>query len=1076
MNRFSILRGFAFFAVVVFLAAGVSFAQTSNGTIAGAMTDKSGGAVPGATVTASSAELGGGKHSTTTDSVGTYRIEALTPGKYQVVVTAQGFGELKIANVDVRGSYTTTVNGVLEVAAVAATVTVEAGAGQELQTQSGEISHDISKAEIQNVPIFGLNPILLVLTQPGVSEPTSREAFTNGVGFSVNGTRPRANNFLIDGQDNNDNSIQGQAYQLTNLEAVGEVVILTNSYSSEFGRGGGSVTNVISKGGTNDWHGSAYEIHRNSALAAISAEDKLTGVTSNPVDIENVFGYSVGGPIKKNKLFFFQTTQWDRDRSTANGSTLRLPTPAGVATLQSLGTNANVAYLLAALGGLTGNPANSPRTIALGNGRPAVQTALVQRSGVAEVSNDRQENVRVDWTATQSDTVSARYIRDDFVLTPDFFNFPGSLPPFDSQQGGPSYSVGVTWVHTFSARAVNEFRFSLTAIDFSFGPTPATAANPLSQNFRVTVSGSGFPNFGFPTGLPQGRGHKNWQYQEALSYTIGRHTIKGGADISHLQVRDAIPFDSRGRLTINAGGIDTSRPECTAPPPPPIPANCTFTSLANYVDNLTGSSGSGTKTFGNPITTPFVTTYAPYIQDTWRIRPNFTLDLGMRYEYWGTAENILQFPAVSSSVGIGGLVGASFPSVYASQQQGDRNNFAPRLGFAYTPRFWTRFFGQEKTVFRAGYGIFYDGLFTNILDNTAGTSPNAVVGTVTGTSGRGSSGAFQLIPSLAPTLNPRGTVNSIAANLVNPITHQWNFDIQREIRGGFIITTAYVGTRGERLYANQQYNPGVNFVRINPAFGSVIVRTNGGDSIYHSAQLKVDRKMAHGLLLRGSYTWSRLIDDTSEVFATSGESERAQDPFNQRGDRGLSAFHHTHRAAFTYIWEIPYVHKSDNAFLAIAKAITRDWQTSGAISFQTGPPETVTVGFDVLGDLHGLNDRPNLADPTKSKFDINRYVIPASGLGNVGRNDVLTPGRQDWNLTIQRTFKMPFKKLEQQALMFRAEFFNAFNHPNLGYGDANGLDPGFSASLMDLQDPDFGNYPITRFGARRIKLWLRYSF
>src|SRR2546422_8323863 len=369
MNRFRmILSATVVFAFLV-LAGSVSFAQTSNGAIAGVISDKTGAVVPKATVSATSVGMGE-KREATTDSIGSYRIEALIPGKYVVAVTAPGFAELKVSNIDVKASLTTTVNGTLEISKVGVTVTVEATQEQELNTQSAELSANIPSQEIANIPIFGLNPITLVLTQPGVQSVASRDDFTNGFSFSVNGTRPRANNFLIDGQDNNDNAINGQAFQATNLEAISEVTILTNSYGAEFGRGGGSVTNVISKGGTNRWHGSLYDIHRNSALAAIPAEVKLTGVTSNPVDIENTFGYAIGGPIKRDKLFFFQSTQWDRERQTANGSTLRLPTPAGVTTLQSLGANANVAFLLASIGGLRGDPTRVPRLIPLGNGRP----------------------------------------------------------------------------------------------------------------------------------------------------------------------------------------------------------------------------------------------------------------------------------------------------------------------------------------------------------------------------------------------------------------------------------------------------------------------------------------------------------------------------------------------------------------------------------------------------------------------------------------------------------------------------------------------------------------------------------
>ena len=1086
MNRFRMILSAAVVVAFLVLAASVSFAQTSNGAIAGVISDKTGAVVPKATVSATSVGMGE-KREATTDSIGSYRIEALIPGKYVVVVTAPGFAELKVSNIDVKASLTTTVNGTLEISKVGVTVTVEATQEQELHTQSAELSANITSQEIANIPIFGLNPITLVLTQPGVQSVASRDDFTNGVSFSVNGTRPRANNFLIDGQDNNDNSINGQAFQPINLEAVGEVTVLTNSYSAEFGRGGGSVTNVIYKGGNNEFHGSAWEIHRNSAVAAVPAEAALGGLTSNPVDIENQFGFSFGGPIRKNKLFFFGSSQWDRDRSAAGASTLpiRIPTANGVTTLQSLSPTqanlANVNFLIASLGGLRGQ--TNLQNIALGSGRPAVETGLIQRSSGSIASNDRQWNVRVDFLPAPSDTITARYIRDDSNLTPDFFNFPRNLPPFDTQQGGPSQSFGTTWVHIFSPKLVNEFRFSYTQINFTFGPTPQTAANPLFSQPAVTIAGiQNFPILGVPTGIAQSRGHDNWQYQDALNYTIGTHTFKIGIDIAHLRVVDHIPFNDRGTLQYRLGGG--------------------FTSLGNYIDDFTGAGGQVNKVFGSPVVRPFSTTYAPYVQDAWRIRPNFTLNLGLRYEYWGLLENALQFPATDLSRGFG--VAGPFPDVHGLPQEPDKNNFAPRIGIAYTPRFWHRLFGEDKTVIRAGYGIFYDGLFTNILDNTAGASPNANSILTVGGSGRGTANARTVLAGFTSVQRPTNAVTTIDSRLRNPLTHQWNFDIERAIPGNFVVTAAYVGTRGERLFVNQEYNPRINFgARLNAARGAMTVRTNSGDSIYHAAQLKVDRKFSRGLLVRGSYTFSRLIDNSSEVFTTSGLSSFSQDPFNQAGDRGLSAFHRTHRLVLTYIWELPYVHKSDGGW-AVLKAVTRDWQWSGTTSFQTGAPETVTVGFDVLGDGRGGNDRPSLSNPAApfthngidgtlvglsstpgTFFEVHNavncddvtipclpaeavsafhFIIKDSGLGNVGRNTVLTNGRQDWSTAIQRTFKMPFMHLEKQALMFRAELFNAFNHPNKGIPS------------LTVIDDSFADNSQTIFGGRQIKFWLKYSF
>lgn len=1048
-------------------------AQTSNGTIAGTITDKSGGAVAKATVSATSQDMGSVLGTAVTDTAGGYRIDALLPGKYSVSVKAPGFSELKVSDVDVRGSFTTTVSGILEIGSMSSTVTVEASIGQELQTQSGELSKSFGDAEIGSLPYANLNPISLVLTQAGVTAGNqtagnannSNFGFrTNGTAFSVNGTRPRANNFLIDGQDNNDNSIAGQAFQPSNEAAVGEVTILTNSYSAEFGRGGGSVTNLISKGGTNAFHGSAWELNRNTYYAAIPADQGFAGVKSNPVDNENVFGYSFAGPILKNKLFFFQSTQWDRERQTANGSTLTLPTAAGVATLQSLGPNPNVDYLVAALGGLRGVPDPvKPVYIALGNGRPDVQVGFVQRSGISAASNARSENVKADWLAGEKDSFSARYIRNDSSLTPDLFNFPGQLQPFDSQQGGPSQTIGTTWVHTFSPRAVNEFRASFTEISFSFSPTSATAANPLFSHPAISITS--FPTLGFPSNLPQGRGHKTWQYQDALSYTVGKHTFKAGGDVTHLAVVDQIPFNSRGTISYAPGCAPTATITCSFQP----------TSLANYVDDFAGPSGSVNKVFGSPVTKPFVTTYAPYVQDTWRLKTNFTVDLGFRYEYWGTPENTLLYPAADLSAGIG-LLGQSFPNMYAKPQLGDLNNFAPRVGFAYTPQFWERIFGHEKTVVRAGYGIFYDGIFTNILDNTAGGSPNAVAFTATSNAGRGVANASTALAGAQAVLNPLGAVTTISNNLRNPLTHQWNLNIQRELPGGFILTAAYVGTRGERLFVSQAYNPRVNGgARINPSLGPITVRDNAGDSIYHGGQFQLDRKFSHGLLLRAAYTYSKLLDDGSDVFGPTGgltinRNDFSQDPFCQKCDRGPSIFDVRHRFVATYIWDLPYLHNSSNFAAGIVKTVTRDWTISGTMTAQTGFAGTVFNGVDSLGDGSTFNDRPFIADATKGVFDKARYGFlkansgSAALVGTIGRGSVEMPGFQNWDFAVQRAFKIPMRHFESQALTLRGEAYNVFNHPNLGIPNLN------------LSATDFGNLAETIYGGRVMKIKLSYSF
>jgi Carboxypeptidase regulatory-like domain/TonB-dependent Receptor Plug Domain len=1062
------------------------YAQTSNGTIAGVILDTSGSAVPDAQVEITSDDRGGEPRVMNTDASGTFRVEALIPGKYTVAVKKAGFADLKISGVDVRASLTATANGVLEVAGQNATVLVEATNAQELQTQSGDLSANLTGTDIHELPINSLNPIALVLTEPGVQDGNGR-GLSNGFDFSVNGARPRANNFLIDGQDDNDNSIAGQAFQPTNLEAIGEVTILTNSYSSQFGRGGGSVTNVIYKGGTNDFHGSAWELATNSALASAAHENILAGCeldgSCHPVSVDNTFGFAFGGPIKHDKLFVFGSSQWDRTRSTNNGGTLFAPTTTGLGQLQALEPNANVAYLIAAYGGLTASDsAKIIKNVAIGSATPtgpdrgSIQFGSIQRSGIGEISDDRQWDVRLDYNATDKDMLTARYYRDDSSLSPDLFNFPNQLQPFDSLQGGPSQSIAVMWTHTISTRALNELRASYTNIGFVFGPTAATAANPLAAMPTISIAnisggGATFPSLGFPSNLPQGRAHKSFQYQDAFSYTVGRHTLKAGVDVNHLSVVDSIPFNSRGTITYSKGSsADTNN--CG------IIVSGAFTgctALANFIDNFTGPSGAVSKVFGSPILQPFVTTFAPFAEDVFRMKENFTLTLGVRYEYLGTPENVLQFPAVQSGLGFG-LVGGSFPNEFSAKQQPDRNNFAPRIGFAYTPHFGKRFMGDGKTVIRGGYGMFYDSLFTNILDNTGGTSPNAVGGTLTGTGaqngGRGLANASGLLNSVTATLNPLNTVDSISSNLLNPVTLQWNLNIQRELPGNFIFSAAYVGTRGEHLYVNQQFNPGVNDVRLVPAQGSIIVRTNGGDSIYHSGQFSLERRLTHGLLLRAAYTYSKLIDDGSEVFTITGGTSTSADPFNQASDRGLSAYDRKQRFVMSYVWQIPSTH-GDSMGMKVLGAVTGHWEWSGILTVQSGIPQTIITGSDTSLDLNSGDDRPNVVNASLPLGDFLRYgPAPLGTLGNVGRNTYVGPGDWFWDTSVSRVFPIRFKKMEHQALTVRGEFYNALNHGNQNLPSLN-LAAGQSTTPGD---GGFGDLASTVTGQRQVKIYLKYSF
>jgi hypothetical protein len=1048
-------------------------AQTTKGTIAGVVSDKTGAVIPGATVTAASTETGDTR-TAVTGSNGEYRLETLTPGVYVVTVSASGFGKTKVEGVVVRTSILTSNNIVLVIGTTAAEVTVEASA-DTIQTESGELSKTISATAIQNMPYSTQNPYTLAVTLPGVSTVSSRDTMTNGTGFSVNGLRPRSNNFLIDGFDNNDNGIAGQAFQPNNTESVQEVTVLTNSYAAEFGRGGGSVSNLSFRSGGNTFHGAGWEQYSGAGLDALQSLDARNGLTRVPQYVNNIFGFRLGGPIKKDKLYFFGTSQWNRFFGDPGASQLVVPTAAGFDVLKNLATagNANAKLMVDALGNVRST--NPQGTVEIGNraGCPAceVEYGYFRRTDKGK-SISREWTGRVDYNSS-NDNLYVRYTDSRNDSNPDLFANSGALPSQDTQQGGPSRLLGVMWAHTFNPKLINEFRASAQQLDFTFAPTDATAASASANLPTMWLVNSDFSFFwgGYAQStFPHGRGHKTFQFQDSVSWSAGRHTMKLGADLAVLLIQDKVPFNWSGTINYGAGG------DCSSI------GLATCTDLANYLDNYAGGEGSYSKSIGNPRQNVGTNQQAYYFQDSWKMRSNLTLDFGLRYEYQPfDALNSLQYPAIDRTIL------ASTPLLTRIEVKNDKNNFAPRLGFAYTPTFLKSIFGENKTVLRGGYGMFYDAFFTNISNNGAGTSPNAFGYSVTAgdDSTRGALNPLGLVNAATATPDPTASVNSVGPNFRNPMVHQWNFNVQRELPLGMKAEVAYVGTRGERLWLNEQINPKINGgARVVPTRGSILLRTNGGDSVYHGLQAQLSRNVGF-IQLRGSYTWSKALDNQSEVFTTSGGTSIWQNYADPRGDRGLSVFDRTHRAAISYSLTPPTPWKK-----GVLGVLTDGWLTTGVVSFQSGTPDTIYLrGYDQNLDGSTTNDRPSLGNPAGTVLigrstdggvtfknytggvvgavmpkDSFKYLVIRGTNGNVGRNSYRYPGSMGFDASVSKDFLMPYR--EGHKIQIRMDLFNAFNHPNLGVA-------GFNTNILSPTYLDLNN---TRRGGRSVLLWAKYIF
>jgi hypothetical protein len=1095
-------------AFLTFVSVNSTLAQTSNGTIIGTVSDATGGAVVSATVTATSVETGAIR-STTTNQVGVYRIESVLPGTYDVSVSASGYETSLHKGLVVPGTSIVTANVELKVGKASEVVQVSAD-NASLNTDDGEIAGTVSALEINNLPVGSLSPYELALTLPGVM-PATQGGFSNGVDFEVGGGRPRANNFLIEGQDNNDAGIAGQGLQPENLEAVEEVKVLQDNYTAEFGHGAGSVSNTIFKSGTNEFHGAVWERAENNALDAIDKQDHFNMVTTQTKYRENLPGFRIGGPVIRNKVFGFGSYQWDIYRSTANLAVLSIPTSAGLATLKALPANPRLTNLLSAWGSLVGtiNPSNAKPSIPLGPDpttgvdRGTVQIGTVQRALGADTDSPEMD-LTGDYIMNKKDTLRLHLIRTSFLAPYDVFNFNGQLPGFDTDQNGVSYNSGIVETHVFSPTLVNDVRLSYGRIGFLFGLPASTTSNPLFG--KPIVSISGVNGYGIPSSAPQGRFHDTYQLQDTLSWTHGKNFIKVGTDLASIRVRDAVPFNFYGTIGF---GNDTSAT--------PYPGGGTFVykGLANLIDDYGGtSSNSVTQQFGSPTARPLLYSQNYFVEDTYRPISTLSIDMGLRYEYNGAPFNT---PA-SPYPGIDESQIACFPSASNScnsHQQAQTKSWGPRAGLAYSPEV----FGARKSVVRAGFGVFYDVVFTNIMDNIQATAPAAaspqIFSSTTANNYRGTASWFEQFANLNKSPLATNTSDPIKNNLLTPMTMHWNLDVEQELPWTTTVQVSYVGERGEHLYGNTNLNPFVNDwfygSRTVPTRGSIVVRDNSDDSEYAGMWAQLDHKINHNFLFRASYTWAKAMDDGSEVFTTLNQSSYQFSKYpTPRGltDWGPSAYDHRQRLVLAYTWA-PSVWHTEGGMKVIGNVVN-NWVIAGVTQFQAGSPMNVEDGYDTDGD--GIsNDRPVLGNPKAPlatyAFDDSwftggpsggtlcsgpslwytnlpcevvspssvHWVIPAIGTHPaqpVSRNTLVSPRYQQWDMNIARDFKL----YENATLSMRGEFFNIFNHGEAGIPNDT-LISGINTDAYSKNGTNlFNDQDPTVTGHRHIRLVLTISF
>jgi outer membrane receptor protein involved in Fe transport len=1083
-----------------------SEAQTSLGTLTGVVRDSSGAVLVNANVRLTNDQTGESR-TVNSDSIGAYRFDALTPGSYVLEVESTGFQKFSAKGVKVVASTAQSFDVALQAGQVSETVEVRADTAVLLNKDNGSLSGSIPTEELAKLPIFSLNPIEVLTTVPGV-QLVSNSDFSNGYSIQVSGARPRSNNFMIDGEEINDTGIGGQAVQPQIPDMYADTVVYTHNPPAEFGRASGGVVNLITKGGSNTYHGSAWELYSGSGLNATDGQTRQV----TPKDRGNkarydqhTFGFTAGGPIIRNKLFAFGASQWQRFYGQAIPMQVNLPDANGIATLKNFAAGSGVTATNAALmlsyindgsylndflqftdpNAAPGSD-NAPKLVSLGAACPQsnpgcqLEIGLFRRPSVASSNPDTQWTYRIDFTPRQQDTFTARYLHDRSSLTPDFFTNGAALPGFDTYQGGPSELGQGTWTHIFSGNLLNEFRASETRISFMFAPLASTEANPLYK--APTLDFVDVSSLGFNQNFPQGRSEDQYQFQDTVSWTHGRHTLRMGADIGRRIEKDIVSLNANGSLTFAKGGSGIS-------------------SEGNFLLDQLGPSGRADITYGSTRVDPHSWRSGGFAQDDVKINPELTVNLGVRYDYFTSPENALPYPAIDPNNPY-----APVDTVYKVAP--DRNNWAPRVGFAYTPHGGV--FTSGNTVVRGGFGIFYDSDFTNIMVNEAQSSPNAVSGTLTSTQGNGLGNATSLLGQIPNVLNPFASVLSVTKNLVSPYTLEYNLGVEHQLPFGFAVAATYVGSRGVKLYANQQYNyfDATTGERLNTDRGAVNARGNFAASNYNGLEIGARRNFTHGIAIYASYVYSKGLDNGSEVFApdsspTSYSADLA--PGGRRFDWANSAYDHRHYGAINYVWSPAGFHADSHGTDLLLSALTRHWTISGGSHFQSGAYSTVNfLGLDSNGDGSTANDRPFLSnrsapmstvgidggylDPSLAGtyFDLAalnnnqlnvvdpnkvRWLIPITNgydPREIGRNSFLNPGALYNDVALEKAIPTGFLHLDRGSFILRCEAQNVANHNNVGLLDVN---------LLDVGTPFFMNTSQAREANNRaVRFWAKFVF